>query len=160
MQTTQDWQGRPYPFGSTAAATRRPRIAVIPRDGIGVEVTAQALRALPALGSRPTWSTFPWSAEHYQRRARRCPKARCKSWPGFDAILFGALGDPRIPEQIVARDVLLGLRFGLDLYINLRPVELFDERLCPLKGKTRKAHRLCRAAREHRGTVRADGRVV
>ena len=139
MQTTQDWQGRPYPFGSTAAATRRPRIAVIPGDGIGVEVTAQALRALPALGVEADLVHFPWSAEHYLATGETLPKGALQELAsGFDAILFGALGDPRIPEQIVARDVLLGLRFGLDLYINLRPVELFDERLCPLKGKTRK----------------------
>ena len=139
MQTTQDWQGRPYPFGSAAAATRRPRIAVIPGDGIGVEVTAQALRALPALGVEADLVHFPWSAEHYLATGETLPKGALQELAsGFDAILFGALGDPRIPEQIVARDVLLGLRFGLDLYINLRPVELFDERLCPLKGKTRK----------------------
>ncbi len=138
MQTTQDWQGRPYPFGSAAAATRRPRIAVIPGDGIGVEVTAQALRALPVLGVEADLVHFPWSAEHYLATGETLPKGALQELAsGFDAILFGALGDPRIPEQIIARDVLLGLRFGLDLYINLRPVELFDERLCPLKGKTR-----------------------
>src|SRR6202008_2846523 len=56
----------------------------------------------------------------------------------YAAILFGALGDPRVPEQVHARDILLGLRMQLDLYINLRPVRLLDERLTPLKGKTRK----------------------
>lgn len=136
MQTMQPPQGRPYPFGIADAASRRPRIAVIPGDGIGVEVTAQALRALPALAIDAEIVHFPWSAEHYLKTGETLPKGALHELAsGFDAILFGALGDPRIPEQIVARDVLLGLRFGLDLYINLRPVELFDERLCPIKGK-------------------------
>ena len=127
---------RPYPFGIPDAATKKPRIAVIAGDGIGVEVTEQALRALPALGVDAELTHFPWSANHYLATGETLPKGALEQLrDGFDAILFGAMGDPRIPEQIVARDVLLGLRFGLDLYINLRPVELFDERLCPIKGK-------------------------
>jgi 3-isopropylmalate dehydrogenase len=109
---------------------------VIAGDGIGVEVTEQALRALPALGIAAELTHFPWSANHYLATGETLPKGALEQLrDGFDAILFGAMGDPRIPEQIVARDVLLGLRFGLDLYINLRPVELLDERLCPIKGK-------------------------
>lgn len=127
---------RPYPFGIPDAAVKKPRIAVIAGDGIGVEVTEQALRALPALGIDAELTHFPWSANHYLATGETLPKGALEQLrDGFDAILFGAMGDPRIPEQIVARDVLLGLRFGLDLYINLRPVELFDERLCPIKGK-------------------------
>lgn len=127
---------RPYPFAISDAAHRRPRIAVIAGDGIGVEVTEQALRALPALGVEAELTHFPWSANHYLATGETLPKGALERLrDDFDAILFGAMGDPRIPEQIVARDVLLGLRFGLDLYINLRPVELIDERLCPIKGK-------------------------
>src|SRR5262245_23749296 len=54
----------------------------------------------------------------------------------FDAVFIGALGDPRVPDNRHARDILLGLRFRLDLYVNHRPVRLLDERLCPLKGRT------------------------
>jgi 3-isopropylmalate dehydrogenase len=54
---------------------------------------------------------------------------------GFDAIFIGALGDPRVPDNRHARDILLGTRFELDLYVNHRPVKLLDERLCPLKGR-------------------------
>lgn len=133
MQTASS---RPYPFAIPDAKARRPRIAVIAGDGIGVEVTEQALRALPALGIDAELTHFPWSANHYLATGETLPKgAQEHLRDHFDAILFGAMGDPRIPEQIVARDVLLGLRFGLDLYINLRPVELIDERLCPIKGK-------------------------
>lgn len=139
--------GRAYPYGLTAAAaggaaggaagrTTPARIAVIPGDGIGVEVTAQALRALDALQVRAATTHFPWSADHYLATGETLPKGALENLRDhYDAILFGAMGDPRIPEQIVARDVLLGLRFGLDLYINLRPVELLDPGLSPLKGK-------------------------
>ena len=54
----------------------------------------------------------------------------------FDAIFIGAVGDPRVPDNRHARDILLGTRFELDLYVNCRPVRLLDERLCPLKGRT------------------------
>ncbi len=56
----------------------------------------------------------------------------------FDAVFIGALGDPRVPDNRHARDILLGTRFELDLYVNYRPVKLLDERLCPLKGRTPK----------------------
>ena len=126
----------PYGLAPLASPSRRRRVAVIPGDGIGVEVTKQALRALDPLGVSVERVHFPWSAEHYLATKETLPKgALADLRDNYDAILFGALGDPRIPEQVVARDVLLGLRFGLDLYINLRPVQLIDERLCPIKGK-------------------------
>src|SRR5580693_8837815 len=56
----------------------------------------------------------------------------------YDAILLGALGDPRVPDGRHARDILLGARFALDLYVNYRPVKLLDDRLCPLKDRGRK----------------------
>jgi 3-isopropylmalate dehydrogenase len=127
-----------YPFAlpPLEPAGRRPRVAVIPGDGIGVEVVAQALRTLEPLGVALDLTRFPWSADHYLATGETLPKGALEELrSGYDAIFFGALGDPRLPEQVVARDVLLGLRFGLDLYINLRPVELIDERLCPIKGK-------------------------
>ena len=126
-----------YPFGLTGrSAHAAHRVAVIPGDGIGAEVVAQALRALAPLGVALNTTHFPWSADHYFATGETLPKgALADLRDNYDAILFGALGDPRVPEQIVARDVLLGLRFGLDLYINLRPVQLIDERRCPIKGK-------------------------
>jgi len=128
--------GRSYPYGRNVPKDRAPRIAVIPGDGIGPEVVAQALRSLEVLEVRAELTHFPWSAEHYLATRETLPAgAVAELGQHYDAIFFGALGDPRLAEQVVARDVLLGLRFGLDLYINLRPVQLFDERLCPLKGK-------------------------
>ena len=69
----------------------------------------------------------------------------------FDAILLGALGDPRVPDNRHARDILLGTRFELDLYVNYRPVRLLDDRLCPLKDRGREGRELRRVPREHRG---------
>ncbi|MCS6913283.1 MAG: 3-isopropylmalate dehydrogenase [Myxococcales bacterium] len=115
---------------------RSRRIAVIPGDGIGPEVIGQALRVLSALDLPITTTSFPWSAEHWLATGETLPQgAAAMLAQQFDAILFGALGDPRVPDQVVARDVLLGLRFQLDLYINLRPIELLDDRLTPLRGK-------------------------
>src|SRR5262245_22288765 len=128
--------GRTYPFGSARPTDRKARIAVIPGDGIGPEVVKQALRALEPLGIAAATTSFPWSANHYLATGETLPSGaledlRCN----YDAILFGALGDPRLPAdaQVVARDVLLGLRFGLDLYINLRPVQLLDDKLGVLR---------------------------
>ena len=112
------------------------RIAVIPGDGIGVEVTEEALRVLAALDLGIETRRYPYSADHWLATGETLPKGAIAELGAYDAILFGALGDPRVPDQVVARDVLLGLRFQLDLYINLRPVTLLDDRLTPLKGKT------------------------
>lgn len=126
-----------YPFGRPPRTDGRPaRVAVIPGDGIGVEVTAAALRVLEALDVPVALTRLPWSVDHYLATGETLPDGALADFrDNYDAILFGAMGDPRLKEQVVARDVLLGLRFGLDLYINLRPVELFDERVGPLKGK-------------------------
>ena len=114
------------------------RIAVVPGDGIGVEVTAEAVRALEAVAAsagrriRPT--RFEWGADHYLKTGVTLPAdALAMLQEGFDAILFGAMGDPRVPDNRHAADILLGLRFRLDLYVNYRPVRLFHEKLCPLK---------------------------
>jgi 3-isopropylmalate dehydrogenase len=117
------------------------RIAVIPGDGIGVEVTAEAVRVLqalaPSLKQPIDFVHFDWGAERWLKDGTTLPPGAFEDLRDhFQAILFGALGDPRVPEQVHARDILLGLRFKLDLFINLRPVRLFDERLTPLKGKT------------------------
>lgn len=127
------------PFGLPKAPGRKRRVAVVAGDGIGPEVVAQALRAVEPLGVPIEFEHFPWSAEHYLRTKETLPAGALEFLRDrFDAIFFGALGDPRVPDGVVARDVLLGLRFGLDLYINLRPVQLLDERLCPIKGKKRR----------------------
>jgi 3-isopropylmalate dehydrogenase len=118
------------------------RIAVIPGDGIGIEVTREAvetLRRLADLSGRPIrFDAFPWGADHYLKTRETLPPGSLERLAGYDAILLGALGDPRVPDMRHAADILLGIRFGLDLYVNYRPVRLLDDRLCPLKGRTTK----------------------
>ena len=78
---------------------------------------------------------LPWGANYYLQSGITVPPNGYDLLRGFDAIFIGALGDPRVPDNRHARDILLGTRFELDLYVNYRPVRLFDERLCPLKGR-------------------------
>ena len=111
------------------------RIAVIPGDGIGPEVTAQAVKVLQALGGIELHH-LPWGADHYLATGETVPPNGYDLLRSFDAILIGALGDPRVPDNRHARDILLGTRFELDLYVNYRPVRLLDARLCPLKDRT------------------------
>jgi 3-isopropylmalate dehydrogenase len=78
---------------------------------------------------------LPWGADHFLRTGVTLPADGYDRLRAFDAIFLGALGDPRVPDNRHARDILLGTRFALDLYVNYRPVRLLDERLCPLKGR-------------------------
>jgi 3-isopropylmalate dehydrogenase len=116
------------------------RIAIIAGDGIGKEVTAEAVKVLSAIGSRfgrqIELEHLPWSADHFLRSGITIPSNGYDLLREFDAVFIGALGDPRVPDNRHARDILLGTRFELDLYVNYRPVKLLDERLCPLKGRT------------------------
>src|SRR5260370_36090121 len=123
------------------------RIAVIPGDGIGAEVTPQAvkvLRAVAATAKRPMeFVEFDWSADKYLREGVSLPPGALEMLRDeFDAILFAALGDPRVPSNQHAADILLGLLFKLDLYVNARPAELLHDRLRPLRDRTEKDIRL------------------
>jgi len=115
------------------------RLAIIPGDGIGKEVTAEAVKVLEAVGERFgrrfDLEHLPWSADYYLQSGVTIPPNGYDLLREFDAIFIGALGDPRVPDNRHARDILLGTRFELDLYVNYRPVRLLDERLCPLKGR-------------------------
>ena len=111
------------------------RIAVIPGDGIGKEVISEAVRILDALGGVDL-HTLPWGADHFLTTGETVPADGYDTLRSFDAILVGALGDPRVADNRHARDILLGTRFELDLYVNYRPVRLLDERLCPLKDRS------------------------
>ena len=114
------------------------RIAVVPGDGIGVETTREAVKVLDALEGhgalRATLTAFPWSAEETLRTGVAFPAdAIDRLKRGFDAILAGAFGDPRIPDMSHAKEILLGMRVKLDLWANIRPVRCLDDRLSPLK---------------------------
>jgi 3-isopropylmalate dehydrogenase len=111
-------------------------IAVIAGDGIGPEVIAEATRILLDVGGVEI-EQLPWSANHFLQTGVTVPSGGYDTLRSFDAIFVGALGDPRVPDNRHARDILLGTRFALDLYVNYRPVRLLDDRLCPLKNRTR-----------------------
>ncbi len=128
-------------LSSIDPGNRRPqRIAVIAGDGIGKDVTAEAVKVLEAAQER--WSLplelveLPWDADRYLATGETLPAGALEEFRRrYSAILIGAYGDPRVPDMKHAGDILLGIRFGLDLYVNFRPIKLLDERLCPLKGK-------------------------
>ncbi len=116
------------------------RIAVVPGDGIGIDVTAEAVRVLDSLVESRKLPLelvgFDWGAEKFLRENVSLPEGALDMLRrDFDAILLGALGDPRLPDMRHAADILLGIRFGLDLFVNQRPVKLLDSRLCPLKDR-------------------------
>jgi 3-isopropylmalate dehydrogenase len=115
-----------------------PRIAVIPGDGIGTEVTAQAVKALRTLdGARGLGiDLVEWElgAQRFlDTGVSITDEEMAELGSDYDAILLGALGDPRVPGNEHARDILLGLRFKLDLFINLRPIRLIAPDRSPLR---------------------------
>jgi 3-isopropylmalate dehydrogenase len=113
----------------------RKRIAVVPGDGIGKEVIPQAVNAIRATGAAVDFIELDWSADRYLRDGTTIPNDGLTILErDFDAVLVGALGDPRVPSNIHAKEILLGMRFRMDLYANVRPVKLLDESLCPLKN--------------------------
>ena len=117
---------------------KRHHIATIPGDGIGPEVVEAAVAVLNAAGRRHGYALdverLPYSADHFLTTGETIPDAAVEHLRhDVDAIFVGALGDPRVPGNEHARDILLGLRFRLDLFVNLRPVTLLHPSLCPLK---------------------------
>ncbi len=117
-----------------------PRIAVIPGDGIGREVLDEGIKVLAALDTRHAldlhFEHLPYGAQRYLDTGLTITDEEMASLgTDYDAIYLGALGDPRVPSNVHAKEILLGMRFRLDLFINLRPVKLLDARYCPLKDK-------------------------
>ncbi len=122
----------------------RHRVAVIGGDGIGPEVVEAAIPVLERAAARHgfgwDWERLPYGADHYLATSETLPEAAFAHLrDDVDAIFVGALGDPRVPGNEHARDILLGLRFRLDLYINFRPVTLYDPSLTPLWAVRRSA---------------------
>jgi 3-isopropylmalate dehydrogenase len=109
------------------------KIAVLPCDGAGKEVVPEAIKVLRAAGANFEFEEFDVNADQYLKTGEPIP---AKVWPDLqkaDSILFGAVGDPRVPDPNYLAGVLLRLRFELDLYVNLRPAKLYDDRLSPLR---------------------------
>ncbi|HEV2914507.1 MAG TPA: 3-isopropylmalate dehydrogenase [Pyrinomonadaceae bacterium] len=122
-------------------AQGKKRIAVIAGDGIGPEVIREAVRVLERLGATHgvelDLTHFDWGADKYLGEGVSLPAGALEMLAReFDAILAGAFGDPRVASNQHAEDILLGMRRGLDLYINLRPVRLLSAHLTPLRGRS------------------------
>ena len=115
--------------------THKRRIAVVPGDGVGKEVIPNALDVLRASGAPLEFTNFDWGADRYLIDGTTIPPDGFEMLArDFDAIFVGALGDPRVATNIHAKEILLGMRFQMDLYANVRPVRLLDASLCPLKN--------------------------
>jgi 3-isopropylmalate dehydrogenase len=117
------------------------KIAVVPGDGIGPEVIDAGMRVLARVNDERkldlAFTHFGWNADEYLRTGISMPPGAMEDIRDhYDAVYLGAFGDPRVPDMKHAADILLGMRFQLDLYVNYRPVKLLDDRLCPLKGKS------------------------
>ena len=112
------------------------RIAVLGGDGIGPEVTVEALKVLDAvagkMGFRYDTREYPYGSEHYLDTGELMPEGIWDELRTYHAILLGAIGDPRVEVGKVEYAVIAGLRFKLDLFVNLRPIRLLSERVCPL----------------------------
>src|SRR5712691_8993350 len=122
--------------------TKSHRVAVIPGDGIGPEVIDAAIpiieRAAGRHGVTLAWERLPYGADHYLKTGETLPDmAFRKLRDEADAIFLGAIGDPRVPGNEHARDILLGLRFRLDLYINFRPEQMLNPDLTTLRADRR-----------------------
>lgn len=117
---------------------RTYQIGVIAGDGIGPEVVRQGLRVLDGASQLAEFEyelvEYPWNSQLYLDSRQLMPEAMLDEYRTLDALYVGALGDPRVERGLVERSVIMTLRLGLDLYINLRPVVLYAEHLCPLKG--------------------------
>ncbi len=110
------------------------RIAVIGGDGIGPEVTAEAVKVLAAVVPELQTTSFDLGAAHWVRTGELLPDSELEDIRGHDAILLGAIGDPSVPSGILERGLLLRLRFALDHHVNLRPVRLMPGVVGPLRG--------------------------
>ncbi len=114
------------------------RIAVIPGDGIGNEVISEGIKCLNTLSEiteslQFEFQFFPWSSEYYLQHGSMMPEDGLEILKGFEAIYLGAVGDPRVPDDVTLHGLLLPIKFGFDLYVGLRPVYLFPGVGSPLK---------------------------
>src|SRR6266576_2429169 len=127
---------------ATSCASGRPllpkKIAVLPCDGAGKEVVPEAIKVLRAAGADFEFEEFDVNADAYLRDGVPITDKVWSQVSKADSILFGAVGDARVNTTNYLAGVLLRLRFELDLYVNLRPAKLYDDRLSPLRREDRR----------------------
>src|SRR5579884_430064 len=141
---------------------RRHRIAAIPADGIGIEVIAAGVEALEALarldgGFGLAVTHFPWGSEYYRGAGRMMPEDALDTLRDFDAIFFGAVGSPQVPDHVTLWGLRLAICQGFDQYANVRPARILPGITSPLRDVADRS-RLGDRAREHRGRVRGKRR--
>jgi tartrate dehydrogenase/decarboxylase/D-malate dehydrogenase len=112
------------------------RIAVLPGDGVGPEVIAEARKAVDALGLSLAWTELPWGSAWYREHGRMMPEDALDTLRDHDAVLLGAMGDPSVPDHVALWDTILAIRQGLDLWANLRPCRLLPGIPTPLADRT------------------------
>jgi tartrate dehydrogenase/decarboxylase / D-malate dehydrogenase len=118
------------------------RIALIPGDGIGLEVVPEGVRVLQELSRRYQFalefSEFPYSCDHYAKHGVMMPADGLDRLRPFDAILLGAVGAPGVPDHVSLWGLLIPIRRSFDQYVNMRPVRLLPGIKSPLAGRTAK----------------------
>ena len=136
------------------------RIAVIPGDGIGNEVVPEGIKVLERIAETSggqisfVFESFPWGSAYYQQHGRMMAENALSVLQRFDAIYFGAVGWPDVPDHVSLWGLRLAICQGFDQYVCLRPVRLLPGIASPLRDAYPRAHRLRRRPREHRGRIR------
>jgi len=111
------------------------RVALLPGDGVGPEVVAEARKAVDSLGLSIEWTELPWGSAWYREHGRMMPEDALDTLRAHDAVLLGAIGDPSVPDHVSLWGSILEIRQSLDLWANLRPCRLLDGIPCPLAGR-------------------------
>ena len=111
------------------------RVALLPGDGVGPEVIAEARKAVDALGLEIEWTELPWGSAHYHEHGQMMPADGLETLRAHDAILMGAVGDPSVPDHLSLWGLILDVRQRLDLWANVRPARLLAGVPCPLAGR-------------------------
>ena len=132
------------------------KLAVIPGDGIGPEVIAQAVTVLDAVLPGVEKTEYDLGARRFHATGEVLPDSVVPELRTHDAILLGAIGDPSVPSGVLERGLLLRLRFELDHHVNLRPGRLYPGVRSPLEGRARHQYRFRGGPRGHRGPLHRD----
>ncbi len=111
------------------------RVALLPGDGVGPEVIAEARRALEALGLPFEWTELPWGSAYWHEHRRMMPPDALDTLRAHDAVLMGAVGDPSVPDHVSLWGLILEIRQRFDLWANIRPARLLEGIPCPLAGR-------------------------
>ena len=111
------------------------RIALLPGDGVGIEVAAEARKVVDALGLGIEWTELDWGSDYYHRTGQMMPEDAIEIVRSHDAVLMGAIGHPSVPDHVALWGSILEIRQKLDLWANLRPSRLLAGVPCPLAGR-------------------------